>query len=138
MPRPGLFEILDVAVLILPNKMPRLSIAQNTFRSLLIRHSLHDAHYPMMFIIEILGEPDSHGNARVIERRAHTGPNVTEALRTARINLRSPPPSAYSFSMRIDGREVGRWRRSDDDDRASVLDDIKAAKSRSHAGNDEK
>ena len=92
----------------------------------------------MIFVIEIFDKPDSRGNARVIERRTHTGPTVAEALRTARANLRTPPPSAYSFSMRIDGREVGRWRRSDDDDRASVLDDIKAAKSGSHAGNDEK
>ena len=28
------------------------------------------------------GEPDSHGNPRVIERRTRTGPTVTEALRS--------------------------------------------------------
>ncbi len=91
----------------------------------------------MMFIIEILGEPDSRGNARVIERRTHTGPNVTEALRTARANLHTVPPSAYSFSMRADGKEVGRWRRHDDGDRTDVLHDIEAAKSRSRAEDDE-
>jgi hypothetical protein len=65
----------------------------------------------MLFIIEILGEPDSRGNARVIERRTHTGASITEALRTARANLRAPPQSAYSFSMRVNGKEVGRWKK---------------------------
>jgi hypothetical protein len=91
----------------------------------------------MLFVIEILGEPDSGGNARVIERRTHTGPSVIEALRTAQANLRTPPPSAYSFSMSIDGKEVGRWRRSGDDgSRADVLRDIGSAKSRSLADDD--
>ena len=62
----------------------------------------------MIFIIEILGEPDRRGKARVIERRTHTGPTISEALRTARANLRTPPPSAYSFSMKANGKEVGR------------------------------
>jgi len=91
----------------------------------------------MLFVIEILGEPDSRGNARVIERRSHTGPSVTEALRTAQANLRAPPPSAYSFSMSLDGKEVGRWRRDDDESKADVLRDIKSAKSRSLADDDE-
>ena len=91
----------------------------------------------MMFVIEIFGEPDSGGNARVIERRTHTGPTVTEALRTARANLRTPPPSSYSFSMWADGREVARWHRGDDGNKADVLDDIKSAKSRSRARDDE-
>src|SRR6266852_377592 len=86
----------------------------------------------MLFIIEILGEPDSLGNARVIERRTHTGPTVTEALRTAQANLRTPPPSAYIFSMRIDGKEVGRWQKGDDGNKADILHDIESAKSRSH------
>ena len=90
-----------------------------------------------MFVIEIFGEPDSQGNARVIERRTHTGPTVTEALRTARANLRTPPPSSYSFSMWADGKEVGRWQRGDDDSKADVLDDIKSAKSKSHTEDDE-
>lgn len=88
-----------------------------------------------MFIIEILGEPDSRGSARVIERRTHTGPNITEALRTARANLRSPPPNAYSFSMRANGKEVGRWRKVADGN--DVLDDIKSAKSRPLIEDDE-
>jgi hypothetical protein len=78
----------------------------------------------MLFIIEILEEPDRDGHARVIERRTHTGPTVTEALRTAQANLRAPPPSAYSFSMRANGKEVGRWRRQDDDRKADVLRDL--------------
>lgn len=90
----------------------------------------------MLFVIEILGEPDSRGNARVIERRTHTGPSVTEALRTAQSNLRAPPPSAYSFSMRLDGKEVGRWRRDDEESRTDVLRDIESAKSRSLADDD--
>jgi hypothetical protein len=90
--------------------------------------------FSMIFVIEIFGEPDSRGNAPVIERRTHTGPTVTEALRTARANLRTPPPSAYSFSMWADGKEVGRWQRGDDGHKADVLDDIKSAKSRSHTG----
>jgi hypothetical protein len=45
---------------------------------------------------------------------------------------------AYSFSMRADGKEVGRWQRGDDDNKANVLDDIKSAKSRSHTEDDEK
>jgi hypothetical protein len=90
----------------------------------------------MLFIIEILGEPDNRGNARVIERRTHTGPSVSEALRTAQANMRTPPPSAYSFSMSIDGKEVGRWRRPDDDGRTDVLGDIKSARSRSLADDD--
>jgi hypothetical protein len=49
----------------------------------------------MLFVIEVFGEPDSLGNARIIERRTHTGPTVSEALQTARANLRMPPPSAY-------------------------------------------
>ena len=91
----------------------------------------------MIFVIEIFAEPDSHGNARVIERRTHTGPTVTEALRTARANLRTPPPSAYSFSMWADGKEVGRWRKGDDGNKAHVLDHIKSARSSSRAGDDE-
>jgi hypothetical protein len=35
-----------------------------------------------------------------------------------------PPPSAYSFSMRLNGKEVARWRRAD---KADVLDDIESA-----------
>jgi len=91
----------------------------------------------MMFVIEILGEPDSHGNERVIERRTHTGPTITEALRTARANLRTPPSSAYSFSMRADGKEVGRWQRGGDGNKAAVLADIEAAKSRSRTEDEE-
>jgi hypothetical protein len=90
-----------------------------------------------MFVIEILGKPDSRGNARVIERRTHTGPTVIEALRTAQANLRMPPPSAYSFSMKAEGKEVGRWRRDDDANKADVLDDIESAKARSRTGDDE-
>jgi hypothetical protein len=86
---------------------------------------------PVIFIIEILGEPDSRGNAPVIERRTHTGPTVTEALRTARANLRSPPPSAYSFSMKANGKEVGCWRRGDAGSKADVLADIESTRSRS-------
>jgi len=82
----------------------------------------------MLFIIEILGKPDSDGNEPVIERRTHTGPTVTEALRTAQANLRAPPPSAYSFSMTANGKEVGRWRWCDG--KADVLNDIESAKSR--------
>jgi hypothetical protein len=92
---------------------------------------------PVMFIIEILGEPDRSGNAPVIERRTHTGPTVTEALRTARANLRSPPPSAYSFSMKANGKEVGRWQRGDVGSKADVLDDIESTRSRPHPEDDE-
>ena len=90
----------------------------------------------VIFVIEILGKPDRSGNARVIERRTHTGPTVTEALRTARANLRSPPPNAYSFSMRADGKEVGRWQRGDDGGKADVLADIESARSRSRSEDD--
>jgi len=83
----------------------------------------------MLFVIEILGQPDRDGIASVIERRTHTGPTVTEALRTAQANLRSPPPSAYSFSMRANGKEVGHWRRSDGGRKADILADLKSAKS---------
>ena len=93
--------------------------------------------HPVIFIIEILGEPDSRGNARVIERRTHTGPTISEALRTARANLRTPPPSAYSFSMRADGKEVGRWQRDGDRNKADVLADLESAKSRSRTEGDD-
>ena len=82
----------------------------------------------MLFIIEILGKPDSSGKAPVIERRTHTGPSVSEALRTAQANLRAPPPSAYSFSMTANGKEVGRWKRRAASAKADVLIDIEAAK----------
>lgn len=82
----------------------------------------------MIFTIEIFDKPDSSGNARLIERRTHTGSTVAEALRTARANLRTPPPSAYSFAMRAGEKEVARWRRSDDGDKADILRDIKSAK----------
>ena len=82
----------------------------------------------MLFIIEILGHPDSDGQAPVIERRTHTGPNVAEALRTAQTNLRAPPPSAYSFSMKANGKEVGRWLRRDACTKADVLSDIESAR----------
>ena len=49
-----------------------------------------------------------------------------------RVELDDEPPRGRAVRARQ------RERRSDDDDRASVLDDIKAAKSGSHAGNDEK
>ena len=91
----------------------------------------------MMFIIEIFGKPDSLGNAVVIERRTHTGPSVTEALRTAQANLRTPPPSAYSFSMKANGKEVGRWRRGDDDSKADVLDDLESANANPRVDGDE-
>jgi hypothetical protein len=77
-------------------------------------------------MIEIFDKPDSNGHARLIERRTHTGPTVAEALRTARANLRPPPPSAYSFSMLAGGKEVGRWRRGDD--KADVLADIESSR----------
>jgi hypothetical protein len=93
--------------------------------------------FPVIFVIEILGEPDRSGNATVIERRTHTGPTVTEALRTARANLRSPPPSAYSFSMKANGKEVGRWQRGDVGGRADVSADIEATRSRSRPEDDE-
>jgi hypothetical protein len=91
----------------------------------------------MLFVIEILGEPDRDGIASVIERRTHTGSTVTEALRTARANLRSPPPSAYSFSMRANGKEVGHWRRSDDGSNDGMLADLQSAKSRLRMPDDE-
>jgi hypothetical protein len=91
----------------------------------------------MIFIIEILGEPDHRGNARVIERRAHTGPTISEALRTARANLRTPPPSAYSFSMKANGKEVGRWQWRGDGNKADVLADIESAKSTSRTQDDD-
>jgi hypothetical protein len=87
----------------------------------------------MMFVIEIFGKPDSNGHADIIERRTHTGSSVTEALRTARANMRTPPPSAYSFSMKANGMEVGRWQRGGEVDKANVLDDIVSAKTRRRA-----
>jgi hypothetical protein len=78
-------------------------------------------------MIEIFEKPDGSGNARLIERRTHTGPTVAEALRTARANLRTPPPSAYSFAMWAGGREVGRWRRGDVE-KADICADIEAAR----------
>jgi hypothetical protein len=94
----------------------------------------------MIFVIEILEKPDFGGNARVIERRTHTGATVTEALRTAQANLRSPPPSAYSFSMRANGKEVGRWQighGSEKAQKADVLLDIEAARMWSKAEDDD-
>jgi len=76
----------------------------------------------MMFEIEILSRPDSRGKARVIERRTHTGPTVTESLRMAQANLRAPPPSAYSFSMEANGKGVGRWHRSEGGITAGLID----------------
>jgi hypothetical protein len=73
----------------------------------------------------------------MIERRTHTGSSVTEALRTAQANLRTPPPSAYSFSMKANGKEVGRWRRGDDYDKADVLDDLESANASPQADSDE-
>jgi hypothetical protein len=87
----------------------------------------------MLFEIEILGKPDRLGNAYIIERRTHTGPSVTEALRTAQANLRTPPPSAYSFSMKANGKEVARWQNGVDD----VLADIEYAKAAPRAGGNE-
>jgi hypothetical protein len=80
----------------------------------------------MLLVIEILGKPDSRGYARVIERRTHTGPTVPEALRTAQANLRSLPANAYSFSMKANGKEVGRWKKGDKD--TNVLDDSESIK----------
>jgi hypothetical protein len=91
----------------------------------------------MIFVIEILEKPDPGGNARVIERRTHTGATVTEALRTAQANLRSPPPSAYSFSMRSNGKEVGRWQIGHGGQKADVRHDIEAARMWSKAEDDE-
>jgi hypothetical protein len=126
------FEALDIAASILTNKMFELLCAQRLFKFARISEI-----FPVIFVIEILGEPDRSGNATVIERRTHTGPTVTEALRTARANLRSPPPSAYSFSMKANGKEVGRWQRGDVGGRADVSADIETARSRSHPEDDE-
>ena len=79
-------------------------------------------------MIEIFYKPDSCGNARLIERRTHTGPTVAEALRTARANLRTPPPSAYSFSMWVGAKEVGRWHRGDNANKADLLDDLESVR----------
>ena len=87
----------------------------------------------MLFEIEILGKPDRLGNAYIIERRTHTGPSITEALRTAQANLRTPPPSAYSFSMKANGKEVARWQNDGDD----VLADIEYARVARHTGGSE-
>ena len=65
--------------------------------------------FPMLFVVEILDKPDLCGIARVIEQRLHTAVDVTEALRTARANLRSLPPRAFGFCLKADGRELGRW-----------------------------
>jgi hypothetical protein len=89
----------------------------------------------MLFEIEIFGKPDRLGNACIIERRTHTGPTITEALRTAQANLRTPPPSAYSFSMKANGKEVGRWQ--NDGDGANVLADMEYAKAWPPTGSDE-
>lgn len=89
----------------------------------------------MLFVIEILGEPDGRGYVQVIERRTHTGPTVPEALRTAQANLRSLPPNAYSFSMKANGKEVGRWKRGDKNN--NVLDDIESIGSGSRIRNRE-
>ena len=96
----------------------------------------------MIFVIEILEKPDLGGHARVIERRTHTGATVTEALRTAQANLRSPPPSAYSFSMRSNGKEVGRWQighggQRNGGQKADVLYDLEAARMWSKTEDDE-
>jgi hypothetical protein len=91
----------------------------------------------MLFIIEISTRPDGRGNAHVIERLTHTGPSVTEALQTARTNLRTPPPSAYSFSMKADGKEVGRWQIDGDTESSDVLADLKSAKLRRDDGDDD-
>jgi len=123
---------LDIAMLILRNKMFVLPRVQNSFRI--------DADFgtnSMIFIIEILGEPDRRGNARVIERRTHTGPTISEALRTARANLRTPPPSAYSFSMKANGKEVGSWQWSGDGNKTDVVADIESARSRSRTEDDD-
>jgi hypothetical protein len=64
----------------------------------------------MLFVVEILDKPDPCGIARVIEQRLHTAVDVTEALRTARANLRSLPPRAFGFCLKADGRELGRWQ----------------------------
>jgi hypothetical protein len=98
--------------------------------------------FAMIFVIEILEEPDHGGNARVIERRTHTGATVTEALRTAQANLRSPPPRAYSYSMRSNGKEVGRWQIGNGSpknggQKADVLRDIEAARMSSSFDDDE-
>jgi hypothetical protein len=90
----------------------------------------------MLFTIEILGQPDSDGHAPVIERRTHTGPNVAEALRTAQTNLCAPPASAYSFSMKANGKEVGRWRRRDASATTDVLNDIESARFGRRTDND--
>ena len=119
-------------MLILRNKMFVLPRVQKSFRI--------DADFgtnSMIFIIEILGEPDRRGNARVIERRTHTGPTISEALRTARANLRTPPPSAYSFSMKANGKEVGSWQWSGDGNKTDVVADIESARSRSRTEDDD-
>lgn len=91
----------------------------------------------MMFVIEIFSKPDKRGNAHVVERRTHTGPSVTEALRTAQANLHTPPPSTYSFSMKANGKEVGRWHMGDGGNKANVLDDIESSKAGSPAEDDQ-
>jgi hypothetical protein len=91
----------------------------------------------MIFVIEILEKPDHGGNARVIERRTHTGASVTEALRTAQANLRSPPPRAYIYSMRSNGKEVGRWQIGNGSQKADVLHDIEAARLWSRTNDDD-
>jgi hypothetical protein len=64
----------------------------------------------MLFVVEILDKPDLCGVARVLEQRLHTAVNATEAARTAHANLQSLPPRAFSFCLKADGRELGRWQ----------------------------
>lgn len=81
----------------------------------------------MLFVVEIFGKPDFGGIADVIEHRVHTAVSVTDAVRTAQANLRSLPPPAFGFSLKSDGKELGRWQIARDGDGGNGLSETALA-----------
>jgi hypothetical protein len=64
----------------------------------------------MVFDLQLLGKPDTSGNADVIENRRLAVASVEEAARAARdIVLNTPLPGVYGFRLIRNGLEVFHW-----------------------------
>jgi hypothetical protein len=64
----------------------------------------------MLFDIQLLGKPDANGHAAVVQSRTHAGDSIEDAVRAAKIIVRSASvPGAEGFRLIRNGLEVFLW-----------------------------
>ena len=71
----------------------------------------------MLFDLQLLGKPDTSGNADVIQNRTLAAASVEEAVRVAKeIVLNTPVPGVHGFRLIRNGLEVFYWFSGQEDD----------------------